>query len=200
MFAKWKRITRFLILQNNSDIIKKFVKGGKQNKLTSKKSKKFDFNLLLKIIKKNIFDKFKSQLKKKRLYEILRKRFFNKDKKRKKVIRDYLKKWMNVLPKMRLLDSVLKIQSMLRARKGRKNYDKLKDKLSQFKTIIIKLIGSKKIILISYIARWNMISERLTLQESADIIKKFCKIKVKHHFKNIKKGNLQKNVLHFEQA
>ena len=192
MFAKWKRITRFLILQNNSDIIKKFVRGIKHNKLTSKKKTNYDFSLLLKTIKKNIFDKFKSQLKKKRLYEILRKRIFNKENKRKKLMRDYLKKWMNVLPKMRLLDSVLKIQSMLRARKGKKNYDKLKDKLSQFKTIIIKLIGSKKIILMSYIARWNMISERLTLQESADIIKKFCKIKVKHHFKNIKKGNLQK--------
>ena len=196
MFAKWKRITKFLILQNNSDIIKKFVrKITHHNIITSKKKSNnfnFNFNSLLKPIKKHMFEKFKNQLKKKKVYEILRKRIYDKEKKRKNLMRDYLKKWMNVLPKMKLLDSVLKIQSMLRARKGKKNYEKLKDKLSQFKTIIIKLIGSRKIILLSILARWRMISERLTLQENADIIKKFCKIKVKHHFKKIKKGNLQK--------
>ena len=99
---------------------------------------------------------------------------------------------MNVLPKMRKIDSILKIQSLLRGRKGRQNYNKMMDKLFKFKNIIIRLIGNNQIIIISYLARWNMISQKIALQKNADVIKKFCKIKVKHHFKNIKKGSLQK--------
>ena len=192
IIAKWRRINKFLNQQNNADIIKKYVKNRMHKRIINRKTNNFNFNILFKMITKIIFDKFKKQIKRKRLFKLLKKYLLNKESKRNKFIRDYLKRWMNVLPKMKTIEAALKIQSVLRAKKGRKNYDKMKDKANKFKNIIIKKIGGNHIIILSYFARWNMITEKLILEESADIIKKFCRIKIKHHFKNIKKSNLRK--------
>ena len=127
--SKWRRITKLYDVFENADIIKAFCRR-KLNRINKENEEvSFNFDLLFKMVMQIIFSKFKYQNNMIKFAEIMLKLIKNNDKKRQKNLKDYLNKWKNIMPMMRKINAISKIQSRIRGIKGRKNYDNLSKKI-----------------------------------------------------------------------
>ena len=195
--SKWRRLTKYYDVYENADIIKKFCRR-KLNKINKENQEiSFNFDLLFKMVLQIIFSKFRYQNNMIRIAEILLKLIKNNEKKKKKNLNEYLKKWKNKMPMMRKINAISKIQSRIRGIKGRKSYDKLQTKIYKLKYIIKKLIRFESTMILNYILRWNMTAQQLFLYENANIIQKFSKKKINKHLKKMRKNDFNKFVKNY---
>jgi len=192
--SKWRRITKLYDVFENADIIKAFCRR-KLNRINKENQEvSFNFDLLFKMVMQIIFSKFKYQNNMIKFAEIMLKLIKNNDKKRQKNLKDYLNKWKNIMPMMRKINAISKIQSRIRGIKGRKNYDNYQRKLYKLKYIMKKLMRFESTMILNYLAKWNMIAQQILLYENADIIKMFSKIKVNKTMRKIRKDDFNKFV------
>ena len=180
-FFRWIRIARMLKAYNDALIIRKFCKI-KVRKVTKKKYNVEEFIDILKYyILQMVFDKLKIGGKKKRNSKVL-KRIFNKNEKtNKKSLREAFLKWKNLIPSLKKIDAITKIQSALRGMKSRKNKNTYHKSLDNLKYLYLKKDNNGIDNLRCYLIKWLLITKRIQTDKNIKKIQKFLKVKKVHH-------------------
>ena len=174
-FMKLRRIIKKKKAIDQALIIKKFCKVmiKKVNK------KRNNINNLVNIIKKSlimkIFNKLVTVSKNKNISKSLIKILNNYEKGNKKILKNILLKWKNIIPLLRRNNYVIKIQSVYRGMKTRKNQRRLKDKLIKLKQLYNRINNSRPNLLRYYIMKWNQKIHKDKCISNIQKIQKFMK-------------------------
>ena len=186
-FAKLRRITRKEKAINDALIIRKFCKI-KLNLINRKRNKINDFvNAIKKRILIKIFNQILGEGKNKRILLLLKKLFDNKEKGNKKTIKENLLKWKTIIPLLKKINSIIKIQSVFRGMKTRKNKNNKKTLINNLKEIFNRKDNNKNL-LRYYLFKWNLRNQKEKCDDKVKKIQRFLiKKKNKINIKNTKK-------------
>ncbi len=174
--AKWRRNTRYMKALENALIIRKFCKL-RLDKI-NKKRNNLDkiIKILRKIILNRVFNKLFSGGKKRAISILLKKIIKNYEQSDKKVLRNALLKWRNIIPLLQKLNGVVKIQSVLRGMKIRKKSRNRNDLYLKLRLLVGKRQQNWKDLLRFYLLKWLQRAEREHYDDNAKIIQKFLKM------------------------
>ena len=174
-FAKWRRIIRYDKAIKDALIIRKFCKN-KLNKINKKRNNINNFvNLIKKIILSRVLNKLLSGGKKRAISILLSKIIQNLQKGNKKVLKNNLLKWKNIIPLLQKINSAIKIQSSFRGMKVRKNKKKLNDTLSKLKLLVGKKYNSEFNLLRFYLLKWLQKAKKERYNDKVKIIQKYLR-------------------------
>ena len=89
----------------------------------------------------------------------------------KKILKNNLLKWKNIIPLLQKINSAIKIQSTFRGMKVRKNQKKLNDTLSKLKLLVGKKYNSEFNLLIFYLLKWLQKAKKDRYNDKVKIIR-----------------------------
>ena len=191
-FFRWIRIARMEKAYKDALIIRKFCKI-KVRKVNKKKYNIEEFVDILKYyILKMVFDKLSIGGKKKRNSKFLRRIFNKNESTNKKILRDAFLKWKNLIPSLKKIDAITKIQSALRGMKSRKQKKTYNKSLNNLKYLYLKKDNNGIDNLRCYLMKWLLIAKRIQTDKNIKKIQKFLKVK-KVHYQVIKDTNKLKD-------
>jgi hypothetical protein len=180
----WNRRTRYVKAEKDAKTIQDFVRkklirlGDMRDKLANgiKHIKHYIFRMFLK--------KFGDKGENDRIYQLLRKFVLGKDAMNRKILQKYFHRWRDIIPLLRRIDCATTIQSTYRGYKTRQFYDKLRNRLTRLRDLIIKMSGKKDNILRPAFAKWLKQIQKMKVKENAKIIQKFCNFNLDKYLKD----------------
>ena len=131
---------------------------------------------LRKILLKRAFDKLFSGGKKRLISILLKKIIKNYEQSDKKLLKNAFLKWKSIIPLLQKMNSIIKIQSVLRGMKTRKKKKGLKDLYLKLKSLYSKRENFGIDLLRYTLLRWLRIAEKAYYEDNSKIIQKFLKM------------------------
>ena len=178
-FTKWLRRAKALSAEENAKTIQKFLKSKLNNPSDKRKRVARGADLLSQYIKRITYNKIKDAAKDNLMKRVLRRHIDNQDKMNKKVLGDAFRRWKDLMPLLRQIDSAIKIQSGYRALKAKKKADELRRRQQKLKYIMLTLMGKNADIKATYFHKWLLQMLNIRCNENAYIIQRFIDDKLK---------------------
>ena len=194
-FIKYYRQVQKDKNNENAKIIQKFIKDKLRKYLDKKKLIKNGADKLTYIIKKICFYKINDEVEKKNILNCLRKAVNLGDKYKNDILKEKLKQWRDIVPKMDKLDKITQIQNAFRTHKANNKLNKLKLREKLLIKIEINYANKNNKILDKYFHDWLRKALIKRNNDNARIIQKFCRDKMNSLKDRLAKDKLR-NLLH----
>ena len=200
--ANWRRKARNIKAIEDALIIINFCKT-KIKKIFSKRTNiEKLIEALRKVLLKRAFNKLFSGGKKRLISILLKKIIKNYEQSDKKLLKNAFLKWKNIIPLLQKINSITKIQSVLRGMKTRKKKKSLKDLYIKLKLLYTKRKNFGIDLLRYNLLKWLKIAEKEYYEDNSKIIQKFLKMGLTYinemdartNFKDLFKNYIKKKI------
>ena len=191
-FIRYYRQAQKIKNDENSKIIQKFIKEKLRRYFDKRDLIKKGVNVFDIFLKKNILRNIKDKAKDNYTKSVLKNGINRQDKANEQMLRNAFTKWRDLLPLLRQNDAANKITNLLRANKSKNIMKRLKIRMTKLVNIHENYENKNKKLLDSFLKDWLHRVLMIKNNENAEIIQRFCRMKMEEYQDNQAKNNLVK--------
>ena len=189
-FIRYYRQAQKIKNDENSKIIQKFIKEKLRRYFDKRDLIKKGANIFNLFLKKNIFRNIKDKAKDNYTKNVLRNGITRQEKANEEMLRNAFNKWKELMPLLRQNDAANKITLLLRGNQSKQKMKRLKLRMSKLINIYQNYDDKNKKLMDSFLKDWLHRALMLKNNENAEIIQRFCRMKLEQYKDNEAKNNL----------
>ena len=189
-FIRYYRQAQKLKNEENSKIIQKFIKEKLRRYFDKRDLIKKGVNVFNTFLKRNILHNIQDKAKDNYTKSVLNNAFIRQENANQESLRNAFNKWKNIIPVLRENEAAVRITNLLRGNKSKNIMKRLKLRLIKLTKIYENYDDKNKKLLDSFLKDWLHRALMIKNNENAEIIQRFCRMKMEEYLDNKAKNNL----------